>query len=230
MGRGECNVILMGFIVVLILICGCTSSEIQQPTNTALPTSPLPMESVPIETIATISTLETPVPTVTEDIVAQQESIDANWREIRHQWDIYYDKRNRLFGEQVTNDDVNFFRQEIVPDAITNFTKLKSELGMIESSDPKIIGEKENLTKICDYKLYHLEASSAYFHGYQLESMNRKTAIDEYRNAKYAYQDALGIINSFDDESQYYPYISGDILDLNNSIANVDQKLTQLST
>jgi hypothetical protein len=220
------GLLTLTFIIAAIMICGCTSTP--QESNTVTPTTTT-LPNLP-ETTVTAPITEMPAPTITDDITAQQLLIDEDWREIQVQWDIYVDDKNRLFREEITSDDINIYRRTINPDATTIFTNLKSEIGKIESSNTKIIQAKENLTIICNYKIYRLEASSAYYHAYQMSPTDKEKAKEEYRNAKYAYQNALGIINSFDENSPYYPYISPDIADLVSFIATIDQKLAELSS
>jgi hypothetical protein len=128
--------------------------------------------------------------------------IEKNWREIQLQWDIFNDKKARLFtaAKITAENDINHYRFLMVPDAITSYTQIKSDIEKIESSDPIIIENKENLMVICNYKIILLTASSEYYHATELVKIDREMAIDDYRNAKYAYQDALGILNSFDEE------------------------------
>ncbi|MDD1673136.1 MAG: hypothetical protein LUP99_01865 [Methanomicrobiales archaeon] len=217
-------IFLTSFFVIIVLISGCTSSKVPQP-------SPSPKTSVltPVETTVLISTSTPITPTVTENITAQQSLIDANWREIQNQWDIFIEKRTRLFAGTLTKD-ITDYRLIIVPEAIINFNTIKSQLANIKSSDAKIIKERDDLTTICNYEIYKIEASSAGYHGDQMASIDRDTAIEEYRNAKYETQNALGIMNSFDEDSPYYPYIERDYSELNYNIDSYDLKLTKLSS
>jgi hypothetical protein len=211
------------WIVLGILVAGCSVPDNNSPAATSTPTT------IPVITASPEET-PPPVPPETENSSAQQSRIDANWREIQLQWDTFLEKEVRLFGAEATGNEINNYRKTIIPDALADFSEIKSELEKIQSSDAGIMEDRENLIKICEYKIYQLEASSAYYHGLQMAESDRQKAINEYRNAKYAYQNALGIINSFDEDSPYYPYISNDESDLISSIAAIDTTLETLSS
>ena len=184
--------LLIGLIVgAMILSSGCLSSDLgpgatppPTPIVTTAPSTPVPtpVTSTPVVT-----------PPQTEDVGAIRTQLNTIWRQIQVAYDTYQQERDKL--DLSDNDDINYLRQKSIPDAITDYQTINDTLGDITINNADLGNERDILLSICAYKIKFLEGLEAAYHAPQIETYDTEKSLDEYKSAKYLFQDVLDIIH-----------------------------------
>ncbi len=89
--------------------------------------------------------------------------------------------------------------------------------------------ERTILASICDYKIKYLQGLSSAYHASQTEKYPAQTSLNEYKNAKYRFQDARDIISVIPYSAKYWEYINADDLSAKQNIFLADQNILRMS-
>jgi hypothetical protein len=221
---------ITGFFGILILtflvISGCTDTGSSDPARGAAGTqTPRIVYVTVIVTPSAIPPVASPV--LTENTAAVQTELNTKWRQIQVAYDTFNENKNKL---QLNSDEnINLLREKNIPDAIAEYQRLKDGLSAMSISGYDLKNERTILVSICDYKIKYLQGLSSAYHAKQTEKYPAQTSLNEYKNAKYRFQDARDIISVIPYSTKYWEYINADDLSAKQNIFLADQNILRMS-
>jgi hypothetical protein len=98
--------------------------------------------------------------------------------------------------------DVNYYRENIIPDAVTAYATIRDNLSAVQPLSADLAAEKTTLMTICTYKGSMLEGLGESVHGDQFAEDNFKKARSIYLDAKYLLQGSLDALNTIPDPAR----------------------------
>jgi hypothetical protein len=213
-------------ILAFLLMSGCTDTGSSGPAPGAAGTQT--PQIVYVTVIVTPSTIPPVVsPVQTENTAAVQTELNTKWRQIQVVYDTFNENKNKL--QLNSDDDINLLREKNIPDAIAEYQTLKDGLSAMSLSGYELKTERTILVSICDYKIKYLQGLSSAYHASQTEKYPAQTSLNEYKNAKYRFQDVRDIISVIPYSAKYWEYINADDLSAKQNIFLADQNILRMS-
>ncbi|MCX6682652.1 MAG: hypothetical protein NTY71_06685 [Methanoregula sp.] len=211
-------ILLLGAIIIT---AGCTTA----PNHT-------PVTPPPIQTTVTTETIPPVVTTIqTENIESIRTQLNSEWRQIQVVYDTYNENKDKL--DLTYNYDINRFRERNVPHTISEYQRIKDDLSMININNDDLKNERTVLVSICDYKIKYLQGMSSIYHAPQAETYSYQTSLNEYKNAKYLFQDVRDIVRTMiyviPYSSKYWEYVNDDYQLAESNIFLANQNISRIN-
>jgi hypothetical protein len=163
----------------------------------------------------------------TENTDAIQTQLNGEGKQIRDIYDSFTVRMNKL--DLNSNDGINELRETNIPNAISEYQKVKNDLLKINIDNSDLKNERNVLVSISEYKIKFLQGLSSAYHCSQAETFDIYISLDECKKAKNYFQDMRDAISVIPYTNKYSELINRDDQSAKDLISIIDQKILRIS-
>ena len=212
-------------LVAAVLICGCTTQDLNFLPNTSISTAP---QGTPVQNSSSNATAN-------QTAVSSQLNVQGNSSEIREglvkAWIamriINTDANERYLKLDLSkSDDINYLRYQLVPETVSKIEGVRDDLMKLHPVTKEDTDNVQTMIKITNYTILKYESLSTMLHASQYVDIGDPVKLKaEIREAKFQIMEALDMINEKDISqypSMYRDQINADKQELTEMASQVE--------